>query len=139
MKIINKPRKGALERREMRSNFKVGKVIAGFAYTVSKDPDSPHSRMLLDTFAKTQEKATAKLVNSKKYFFSEGNGVYRLYSVHMTVMRELEFNLDEGLVGIPSLDDDDEEHQPLKRLNGRIVLEDPFDLPNPLTTRRRNK
>ena len=124
----------------MRSNFKVGKVIAGFAYTVSRDPDSPNSRMLLDTFSKTQEKATAKLVNSKKYFFSEGNGVYRLYSVHMTVMRELEFNLDEGLVGIPNLDDDEEEHQPLQRLNGRIVLEDPFDLKNPITTtRRRNQ
>ena len=124
----------------VRSNFKVGKTIAGFAFTVSKDPDSEHSRMLMETFAKTKERAEAKLVNSKKYFFSQGHQVYRLYSVHMTVMRELEFNLNDGIQGFPCLDDDEDFEPAVKKINGRIVIEDPFDLKNPVTTtRRRNQ
>jgi hypothetical protein len=124
----------------MRSNFRVGKTIAGFAFTVSRDPDSPNSRMLLDTFAKTKDRAQQKLVNSKKYFYSQGDGVYRLYSVHMTVMRELEFNLDDGTEGFPCLDDDEDIEPEVKMINGRLVIEDAFDLKNPIkTTRRRNQ
>jgi len=114
----------------MRSNFKVGKTIAGFAFTVSRDPDSPNSRMLLDTFAKTKDRAQDKLVNSKKYFFSKGEGVYRLYSIHMTVMRELEFNLDDGTEGFPCLDDDEDIEPEPKMIRGRIVVEDAFDFTN---------
>jgi hypothetical protein len=110
----------------MRSNFKVGKTIAGFAYSVAR-PESPNSRVLFDTFAKTQDKATQKLKNSKKYFFSKGDGIYRLYSIHMTIMRELEFNLDEGTEGFPCLDDDEEIEPEPKIIRGRLVIEDAFD------------
>ena len=118
----------------MRSNFKVGKTIAGFAFTVGRH-DASQSRLLIDTFSKTKERAEEKLKRSKKFFFSKGDGVYRMYSIHMTVMRELEFNLDEGL---PVLEDDEEEFIPeIKMVNGRLVLEDAFDLKNPITTTRR--
>jgi hypothetical protein len=110
----------------MRSNFKVGKTIAGFAYSVAR-PESPNARVLFDTFSKTQERATEKLKNSKKYFFSNGDGVYRLYSIHMTIMRELEFNLDEGTEGFPCLDDDEEIEPEPKIIRGRLVIEDAFD------------
>jgi hypothetical protein len=113
----------------MRSNFKVGKTIAGFAYSVAR-PESPNARVLFDTFAKTQDKATQKLKNSKKYFFSKGDGIYRLYSIHMTIMRELEFNLDEGTEGFPCLDDDEEVEPEVKMIRGRIVVEDAFNLTN---------
>ena len=110
----------------MRSNFKVGKTIAGFAYSVAR-PESPNARVLFDTFAKTQDKATQKLKNSKKYFFSNGDAIYRLYSIHMTIMRELEFNLDEGTEGFPCLDDDEEIEPEPKIIRGRLVIEDAFD------------
>ena len=122
----------------MRSNFKVGKTIAGFAYSVAR-PDSPNARVLFDTFAKTQDKATEKLKRSKKFFYSNGDGVYRLYSIHMTIMRELEFNLDEGTEGFPCLDDDEEIEPEVKMIRGRLVVEDAFDLKNPITTTRRQK
>jgi hypothetical protein len=110
----------------MRSNFRVGKTIAGFAYSVAR-PESPNARVLFDTFAKTQDKATQKLKNSKKYFFSKGDGIYRLYSIHMTIMRELEFNLDDGTEGFPCLDDDEEIEPEPKIIRGRLVIEDAFD------------
>jgi hypothetical protein len=110
----------------MRINFRVGKTIAGFAYSVAR-PESPNARVLFDTFAKTQDKATQKLKNSKKYFFSKGDGIYRLYSIHMTIMRELEFNLDEGTEGFPCLDDDEEIEPEPKIIRGRLVIEDAFD------------
>ena len=110
----------------MRSNFKVGKTIAGFAYSVAR-PDSPNARVLFDTFAKTQDKATQKLKSSKKFFYSNGDGIYRLYSIHMTIMRELEFNLDEGTEGFPCLDDDEEIEPEPKIIRGRLVIEDAFD------------
>jgi len=113
----------------MRSNFRVGKTIAGFAYSVAR-PESPNARVLFDTFSKTQERATEKLKNSKKYFFSNGDGVYRLYSIHMTIMRELEFNLDEGTEGFPCLDDDEEIEPEPKIIRGRLVIEDAFDFKN---------
>ena len=110
----------------MRSNFRVGKTIAGFAYSVAR-PESPNARVLFDTFSKTQERATEKLKNSKKYFFSNGDGIYRLYSIHMTIMRELEFNLDEGTEGFPCLDNDEEIEPEPKIIRGRLVIEDAFD------------
>jgi len=110
----------------MRSNFKVGKTIAGFAYSVAR-PESPNARVLFDTFAKTQDKATQKLKNSKKFFFSNGDAIYRLYSIHMTIMRELEFNLDDGTEGFPCLDDDEEIEPEPKIIRGRLVIEDAFD------------
>ena len=110
----------------MRSNFRVGKTIAGFAYSVAR-PESPNARVLFDTFSKTQERATEKLKNSKKYFFSNGDGIYRLYSIHMTIMRELEFNLDEDTEGFPCLDDDEEIEPEPKMIRGRLVIEDAFD------------
>jgi hypothetical protein len=133
------PQRGVIKESEMsvRSNFKVGKTIAGFAFTTSRDPDGTHSRMLMETFAKTKERSEAKLVNSKKYFFSQGHKFYRLYSVHMTVMRELEFNLNDGMQGFPCLDDDEDIEPEVKKINGRIVLEDPFDLPNPAKMHRK--
>lgn len=122
----------------VRSKFTVGKTIAGFAFTVAKNPEVEHSRMLMETFSKTKERAEDKLVNSKRYFFSQGHDkVYRLYSVHMTVMRELEFNLNDGMQGFPCLDDEEDFEAAVKKINGRIVLEDPFDLNNPVTTTRR--
>ena len=113
----------------MRSNFRVGKTIAGFAYSVAR-PDSPNARVLFDTFSKTQERATEKLKSSKKFFYSNGDGIYRLYSIHMTIMRELEFNLDDGTEGFPCLDDDEEIEPELKVIRGRVVIEDAFDFKN---------
>jgi hypothetical protein len=109
----------------MRSNFRVGKTIAGFAYTVSRH-ESDNSRMLFDTFAKTKDKATEKLKTSKKYFYTKDIDLkYRLFSVHMTVMHELEFNLDEDdSDGFPVLDDDDKPE--VKTIRGRVVVEDAF-------------
>ena len=130
------PQRGVYKEREMRSNFKVGKTVAGFAYAVSGRPDATNPRLLFDTFSKTTDRATEKLKSSKKYYFSSGNGFYRLYSIHMTIMRELEFNLDDGTEGFPCLDDDEEIEPEVKMINGRIVLEDPFDLPNPAKMRR---
>ena len=123
----------------MRSNFKVGKTVAGFAYAVSGRPDAINPRLLFDTFSKTTDRATEKLKSSKKYYFSSGNGFYRLYSIHMTIMRELEFNLDEGTEGFPCLDDDEEIEPEVKMIKGRLVVEDAFDLKNPITTTRRQK
>ena len=120
----------------MRSRFNVGKTIAGFAYTISKQ-EGETGRMLMHTFSKTQEMAKAKLVNSPKYFFSVGNGHYRLFSIHLTVMQELDPNLGDDTLGFPSLDGD--ETPRLNMLNGRIVLEDNFELVNPITTTRRQK
>lgn len=120
----------------MHSNIAVGKTIAGFAYTVSKHGNG-NERVLIETFAKTQDKAKAKLVNSKRYFFSKEHAKYRLFSVHLKVMHELKLNLDDDTDGFPVLDDDEPE---VKMINGRIVLEDAFDLKNPVTTtRRRNQ
>jgi len=122
----------------MRSKIAVGKTIAGFAYTVSKNHNGDgNERVLIDTFAKTQTKAKAKLVNSKRYFYSKEYSKYRLFSVHLSVMRELELNLDDGMEGFPCLDDDEDYEPPVKTINGRIVIEDPFDLKNPATTTRR--
>jgi hypothetical protein len=123
----------------MRSNFKVGKTVAGFAYAVSGRPDATNPRLLFDTFSKTTDRATEKLKSSKKYYFSNGNGFYRLYSIHMTIMRELEFNLDDGTEGFPCLDDDEEIEPEVKMIRGRLVVEDAFDLKNPITTTRRQK
>jgi len=122
----------------MRSNIRVGKTIAGFAYTVSK-PNSINPRVLIETFAKTQDRSKAKLVNSKKYFFSKGEAEYRLFSIHMTIMKELELNLDDGIDGFPVLDDDEEIEPEVKMINGRVVIEDAFDLKNPVTPLRRRK
>jgi hypothetical protein len=62
--------------------------------------------------------------------------------VHLKVMRELDMNLtlhDE--LGLPELEDDDFPEEPvIKVINGRLVLEDAFDLKNPIiTTRRKNQ
>jgi len=122
----------------MRSKIAVGKTIAGFAYTVSKNHNGDgNERVLIDTFAKTQTKAKAKLVNSKRYFYSKEYSKYRLFSVHLSVMRELELNLDDDDTGFPCLDDDDDIEPEVKKINGRIVLEDPFDLPNPAKMHRK--
>jgi hypothetical protein len=48
----------------------------------------------------------------------------------MTIMRELEFNLDEGAEGFPCLDDDEEVEPEVKMIRGRIVVEDAFNLTN---------
>ena len=48
----------------MRSNFKVGKTIAGFAFTVGRH-DASQSRLLIDTFSKTKERAEEKLKDRK--------------------------------------------------------------------------
>ena len=108
----------------MRSNFKVGKTIAGFAYTVGRH-EAPNERVLFETFARTKDKATEKLKASKKYFYTKGiDFKYRLFSIHMTVMHELEFNLDEEPAGFPCLEDDDKPE--VKMIGGRVVIEDAF-------------
>ena len=116
-----------------------GKTIAGFAYAYKKHPDAPE-RMLLETFARTQSKAKVKIKNHSKFRYNPNLENYRLFSVHLKVMREMDMNLtlhDE--LGLPELDDDDEfpEEPIIKKINGRLVLEDAFDLKNPVTTTRR--
>ena len=116
-----------------------GKVIAGFAYAYKKHPDAPE-RVLMETFARTQSKAKVKIKNHSKFKYCPDLEKYRLFSVHLKVMREMDMNLtlhDE--LGLPELEDDDFLDEPIKTINGRLVLEDAFDLKNPMTTRRRNK
>jgi hypothetical protein len=78
----------------------------------------------METFAKTQDVAKAKLLKSKRYFYEKENLEFRFFSVHLTLMNEVKLNLD-GTKGLPVLDDDDEEPE-VKMINGRVVLEDMF-------------
>jgi hypothetical protein len=108
-----------------------GKTIAGFAYAYKKHPDAPE-RILMETFAKTQNKAKTKIKSHSKFKYSPNIENYRLFSVHLKVMREMDMNLifsEEQ--GFPVLDDDEDIKPEVKMINGRIVIEDPFDLPNP--------
>jgi hypothetical protein len=117
-----------------------GKVIAGFAYAYKKHPDAPE-RMLMETFSRTQSKAKVKIKNHSKFKYCPDLEKYRLFSVHLKVMREMDMNLtphDE--LGLPELEDDDFPEEPvIKTINGRLILEDAFDLKNPITSRRRGK
>jgi hypothetical protein len=116
-----------------------GKIIAGFAYAYKKHPDAPE-RVLMETFARTQSKAKVKIKNHSKFKYCPDLEKYRLFSVHLKVMREMDMNLtlhDE--MGLPVLDDDEDIEPEVKVINGRLVLEDAFDLKNPMTPRRRNK
>ena len=116
-----------------------GKVIAGFAYAYKKHPDAPE-RMLMQTFARTQSKAKVKIKNHSTFKYCPDLAKYRLFSVHLKVMREMDMNLTQhDEMGLPELDDDEEEDIQLevKKINGRIVLEDPFDLPNPAKMHRK--
>ena len=117
-----------------------GKVIAGFAYAYKKHSDAPE-HLLMATFARTQSKAKAKIKNHSRFKYCPDLKRYRLFSVHLAVMREVGMNLtahDE--MGLPDLEDDDLPEEPIiKTINGRLVLEDAFDLKNPMTTRKEHK
>jgi hypothetical protein len=104
--------------------IQIKKTIAGFAYTSSKKVGNPNERVMMETFAKTQDVAKAKLLKSKRYFYEKENLEFRFFSVHLTLMNEVKLNLD-GTEGLPVLDDDDEEPE-VKMINGRVVLEDMF-------------
>jgi hypothetical protein len=122
----------------MKSVITEGQTIAGFAYAYKKHPNAPE-RVLMETFARTQGKAKVKIKNHSKFKYNPNLENYRLFSVHLKVMRELDMNLtlhDE--LGLPELDDDEEDVQPeVKKINGRIVLEDAFDFKNPVVLRRK--
>ena len=104
--------------------IEIKKTIAGFAYTSSKKVGKPRERVIMDTFAKTQDMAKARLLRTKGFFYEKDHLNYRLFSVHLSLMHEVELNLD-GTEGLPVLDDDDEEPE-VKMINGRIVLQDMF-------------
>jgi hypothetical protein len=120
----------------MRRTISVGKLIAGFAYSYKKHEEA-NERVLLDTFAKTQKLAKQKLKTSLRFFYKPDEGHYRLFSVHMKMMQELPLNLDEPNDGFPVLDDDEEIEPEIKMINGRLVIEDAFDLKNPVVLRRK--
>jgi hypothetical protein len=104
-----------------------GKTIAGFAYAYKKHPDAPE-RMLMETFARTQDKAKAKIKSHSKFKYCPEIEKYRLFSVHLKVMREMDMNLIFGEEqGFPVLDDDEEIEPEVKVIRGRIVVEDAFD------------
>ena len=103
--------------------IEVKKTIAGFAYLSSKKMGNPNERAMLETFAKTQDMAKARLLRSKRFVYSKDHFNFRLFSVHLTLMNEVELNLD-GTEGLPVLDDDYEPE--VKMINGRVVLQDMF-------------
>ena len=120
----------------MKRKLGVGKLIAGFAYSYKKHAEA-NERVLLDTFAKTQKLARQKLKKSSKFFYKPDEGHYRLFSIHMSLMQELPLNLDEPNDGFPVLGDDEEIGPEIKMINGRLVIEDAFDLKNPVILRRK--
>jgi hypothetical protein len=115
----------------MKTKVKLGKVIGGFAYTYAKSETSEKELIVMETFAKTQDFAKAKLLRSKRYFYNKDRGRYRLFSVQMIPMHEVDLNLyptDE----FPVLDDDDEFEPEVPKpqmIGGRLVIEDPFYFP----------
>lgn len=125
----------------MRSKIKLGKVIGGFAYTLSKYEGGENELIMMETFAKSQDKAKEKLLRSKKYHYIKDPSRYRLFSVHLTPMHEVDMNL-HATDGLPVLDDDDEpepEAPKPQMIKGRLVIEDPFYFPPPTKVQRMSK
>jgi hypothetical protein len=125
----------------MKSKIKIGKVVAGFAYTYAKSERSERELIVMETFAKTQDMAKDKLLRSKRYFYNKDRGRYRLFSVHLTAMHEVDLNLHET-DGFPVLDDDEEfepEVPEPQMIGGRLVIEDPFYFPPPTKVQGKKK
>lgn len=125
----------------MKTKVKLGKVIGGFAYTYARSETSEKELIVMETFAKTQDLAKARLLRSRRYFYNKDRGRYRLFSVHLMPMHEVELNLHET-DGLPVLDDDEEfepEVPEAQMIGGRLVIEDPFYFPPPTKVEKRKR